>query len=262
MYKSETKVRVRYSETDMMGYCYYGNYATYFEVARVEAIRQLGFSYRKMEDDGIALPVLEFWGGKGKVRIDINPWKWRMSRNRPHITHGIPRSLRKFDKEGNLYSSPGSDGCDYIRSDTYEPIPFVNFYTENAHKARSLALKGNNEAIDAYSLWIQHTLDSLPSVVHYSWYDIERKINTYKNYWSKHWQSLYDIIQEDTPENNMFFDKPWSKVSASDISKLSKKLEDKMGGWIFHTKVDFNTPTPWLSVNETVHPESIKDWLK
>ena len=60
MYTSKTKVRVRYSETDMMGYCYYGNYATYFEVARVEAIRQLGFSYRKMEDDGIALPVLEF----------------------------------------------------------------------------------------------------------------------------------------------------------------------------------------------------------
>ena len=60
MYTSETKVRVRYSETDMMGYCYYGNYASYFEVARVEAIRQLGFSYKKMEDDGIALPVLEF----------------------------------------------------------------------------------------------------------------------------------------------------------------------------------------------------------
>ncbi len=60
MYTSKTKIRVRYSETDMMGYCYYGNYATYFEVARVESIRQLGFSYRKMEDDGIALPVLEF----------------------------------------------------------------------------------------------------------------------------------------------------------------------------------------------------------
>jgi acyl-CoA thioester hydrolase len=60
MYVSKTKVRVRYSETDMMGYCYYGNYATYFEVARVEAIRQLGFSYKQMEDDGVALPVLEF----------------------------------------------------------------------------------------------------------------------------------------------------------------------------------------------------------
>lgn len=60
MYKSTTKIRVRYAETDMMGYVYYGNYATYFEVARVEAIKKLGFSYRKMEDEGIALPVLDF----------------------------------------------------------------------------------------------------------------------------------------------------------------------------------------------------------
>lgn len=60
MFVSKTKVRVRYSETDMMGYCYYGNYAAFFEVARVEAIRGLGFSYRQMEDEGIALPVLEY----------------------------------------------------------------------------------------------------------------------------------------------------------------------------------------------------------
>ena len=60
MYTSITKIRVRYAETDMMGYVYYGNYATYFEVARVEAIKKLGFSYRRMEDEGIALPVLEF----------------------------------------------------------------------------------------------------------------------------------------------------------------------------------------------------------
>ena len=60
MFTSKTKVRVRYSETDMMGYCYYGNYAAFFEVARVEAIRGLGFSYKQMEDEGIALPVLDF----------------------------------------------------------------------------------------------------------------------------------------------------------------------------------------------------------
>jgi acyl-CoA thioester hydrolase len=60
MFVSKTKVRVRYSETDMMGYCYYGNYAAFFEVARVEAIRGLGFSYKQMEDEGIALPVLDF----------------------------------------------------------------------------------------------------------------------------------------------------------------------------------------------------------
>lgn len=60
MYKSETTVRVRYAETDRMGYVYYGNYSQYYEVGRVEALRDLGFSYKKMEDSGIMLPVLEF----------------------------------------------------------------------------------------------------------------------------------------------------------------------------------------------------------
>ena len=60
MFNSEIKVRVRYSETDRMGYVYYGNYAAYFEVARVEALRKLGITYREMEDDGILLPVYHY----------------------------------------------------------------------------------------------------------------------------------------------------------------------------------------------------------
>jgi acyl-CoA thioester hydrolase len=60
MYLSETKVRVRYAETDKMSYVYYGNYASYFEVARVEALRDLGMSYRQMEEEGFMLPVLEY----------------------------------------------------------------------------------------------------------------------------------------------------------------------------------------------------------
>ncbi len=73
---------------------------------------------------------------------------------------------------------------------------------------------------------------------------IQRKINTYKNYWSKHWQSLYNITQEDTADNNMFFGRPWSEVSDEDIAKLAIDLKEKMGGWIFHSPVDFNQPTP------------------
>ena len=55
-----TTVRVRYSETDQMGYCYYGNYAQFFEVGRVETMRSLGISYKSLEEDGIMLPVKEF----------------------------------------------------------------------------------------------------------------------------------------------------------------------------------------------------------
>ena len=54
------QVRVRYSETDQMSYVYYGNYASYFEVARVEAFRKIGFSYKEMEEAGIMMPVLEY----------------------------------------------------------------------------------------------------------------------------------------------------------------------------------------------------------
>ncbi|TAL61452.1 MAG: acyl-CoA thioesterase [Bacteroidetes bacterium] len=60
MFVSEVKIRVRYGETDRMGYVYYGNYAEYFEVARVEALRELGMNYKDMEDSGIMLPVYTF----------------------------------------------------------------------------------------------------------------------------------------------------------------------------------------------------------
>ena len=60
MLSAETKIRVRYAETDRMGYVYYGNYATYYEVGRVECLRKLGMSYRELEDSGIMLPVLDY----------------------------------------------------------------------------------------------------------------------------------------------------------------------------------------------------------
>lgn len=59
MYSAETKIRVRYGETDQMGYLYYGFYALYYEVGRAEAIRELGFTYRQMEEMGIMMPVVE-----------------------------------------------------------------------------------------------------------------------------------------------------------------------------------------------------------
>lgn len=52
------KVRIRYSETDQMGYVYYGNYARFYEIGRTEMMRSLGIHYKTMEDQGIMMPVI------------------------------------------------------------------------------------------------------------------------------------------------------------------------------------------------------------
>lgn len=59
MYVSETKLTTRYGETDQMGIIYHANYINYYEVARTEMIREMGYPYQTMESDGIMMPVIE-----------------------------------------------------------------------------------------------------------------------------------------------------------------------------------------------------------
>ena len=63
MKEHQLHVRVRYSETDQMGVVYHGNYLPYFEIGRVEWLRNQGISYKNMEESGVALPI---------VNININ----------------------------------------------------------------------------------------------------------------------------------------------------------------------------------------------
>ena len=58
MRTDEIEVRVRYSETDQMGVVYHGSYIPYFEIGRVEWLRKLGVSYKSMEEEGVALPIV------------------------------------------------------------------------------------------------------------------------------------------------------------------------------------------------------------
>lgn len=58
MYTHSHQTRVRYGETDQMGYCYYGNYAQFFEIGRVECLRSLNLSYKAIEKEGFLLPVI------------------------------------------------------------------------------------------------------------------------------------------------------------------------------------------------------------
>lgn len=57
MYTHSTQIRIHYALTDQMGVVYYGNYAQFFEIARTEAIRQLGFTYKELEAMGVMMPV-------------------------------------------------------------------------------------------------------------------------------------------------------------------------------------------------------------
>ena len=58
MYSFETRLRVRYAETDQMSFVYYGVYTEYYEVGRVELLRSLGISYKELEEMGFSLPVV------------------------------------------------------------------------------------------------------------------------------------------------------------------------------------------------------------
>ena len=176
----------------------------------------------------------------------------------PHITHGIPADLRCFDEAGELYAAQGTDGCDYVRFDNYERITCHTFYTQDVELARQAALNGDEQAKDQYGTWLTTVCEHLPVVHHFSWWDIKRKILTYKYYWSRHWESLFNILQEDTVENNKFFNERWSDVTSDMINVRAKELEDGTGGWIFHTKWNGHC-TPHITFDRS-YPSSMDDW--
>jgi acyl-CoA thioester hydrolase len=132
MYVTEVKIRVRYGETDRMGYVYYGNYAQYFEVARVEALRNLGFSYRQIEDEGIILPVLSY-----SVKY-IKPAYYDDELTIKVVIKEIPMARIRFDYE--VYNAKGEliNMADttlvFINRNTNKPCPAPEDFLEALRK--------------------------------------------------------------------------------------------------------------------------------
>lgn len=222
-----------------------------------EKVRKLVDEFPK-ECDMMALPVVEFWGGKDKVRCDVNAWKWRLSRNVPNITHGVPKDQRRFDSEGRLYSA-GSDGCDPIDAATHEPIPFLTFITPDVDALRQRAVT-QEDARGRYEKWLAGAVDALPSVLHFSWWDIARKMRTYRDYWTRHWRSISNQSLDDTAETNMMFDLPWSQVSDEMIELRARELATSTSGWIWHRKWD-GTETLGLKLDVGI-PDSMREWTE
>jgi glycosyltransferase involved in cell wall biosynthesis len=147
--------------------------------------------------DILDLPVIELWGPRGEVTGRRHSWKWRMSRNKPEITHGINVHARLTDEQtGRVYARKGmSDGCEYVNTMNYEMVPHVGFYTPQIEQARVT----NPEQ---YAGIMNQGFNQLPSVYHYSWFDLPRKIKQLKKggVWDKMWSLLYkDETQERFP---------------------------------------------------------------
>lgn len=208
----------------------------------------------------IALPVVEYWGSAGKVRMDINPGKARLSKNDPDITHGIPIQLRRTIN-GLAYAYPGTDTCDYISKNTGAYIPVTGFMSQHIEKLRSDALN-DSASVAIYQNWFNKMIDVFPGVFHYSWYSVERKIRQYQIFWTSFWKSMYgpDMQQNKDPLWNPFFEVPWSEVTDEMIVAAGKLLEDKTGGHIFHSRWNGST-TPSIYIKRS-HPAIITDWLK
>lgn len=204
----------------------------------------------------LCLPVVEYWGGFDKVRIDVNPWKWRLSKNHPEITHGIPISHREI-RNGLVYAKPGTDGCDYIVKSQGLVIPSVNFYDKSADTLRQKALQGDEQARLQYEAWFNQMVNILPSVYHMSWFSIKSKMEKYRDFFGDFWKAMYG----DNRSTNMFFKGvDWKNVTPEMIEAKAKELQQGTGGHIFHTPWP-GTRTPHIQIKKPA-PEIIQGWAQ
>jgi acyl-CoA thioester hydrolase len=105
MYSSETQIRVRYAETDQMGVVYYGNYAQYYEVGRVEAIRQLGFAYAELERTGVIMPVVEMHSKYLRPALYDNLLTIKTTLKELPLHHKIEFHQEVYNEQGNLLNT-------------------------------------------------------------------------------------------------------------------------------------------------------------
>ena len=132
MYCYETKIRVRYGETDRMGYLYYGHYPEYFEVSRTDMIRSLGISYREMEDQGIILPVrslhIEY---KQPVRYDETVVVKSCLKNLPELKLDIDYEIH--DEKNNLLCR-GNTILVFVDAKNRKPVRAPAFFLDALRK--------------------------------------------------------------------------------------------------------------------------------
>jgi acyl-CoA thioester hydrolase len=129
---TETKIRVYYEDTDQMGVVYYGNYARYYEIGRTEMIRELGFTYRQMEESGIMLPARSL-----KINY-LKPAYYDDLLTIRTIVDSIPKvkfpiRTEIYNEKGELINS-GETVLAFFNQSTNKPIAAPKFFVEKLTK--------------------------------------------------------------------------------------------------------------------------------
>ncbi|MBI4647846.1 MAG: acyl-CoA thioesterase [Bacteroidia bacterium] len=135
MYFFDTKIRVSYADTDKMGFCYYGNYSRYYEIARTELLRSLGISYKEIEDSGILLPVITMCSNFKRPAFYDELLTVRV------ILKEVPRSRIKFEyeiyNENSEIINTGETELAFLSRDKLKPQPAPDYLIELFEKAIS-----------------------------------------------------------------------------------------------------------------------------
>ncbi len=138
MFTFTTQLRVRYAETDQMGFVYYGNYPQYYEVARAEAMRNMGMTYREMEEKGVVMPIAQM-----DIKY-IRPARYDDLLTIKTTVPAMPASRMHFDyeiynDEGKLLNK-GTTMLAFLNKETGRPCAapewFINRLEEKMGKGR------------------------------------------------------------------------------------------------------------------------------
>jgi glycosyltransferase involved in cell wall biosynthesis len=151
--------------------------------------------------DILSLPVIEPIGKKERIRMnkEHTPWKWRLFRVKPEITHGIPASDRN-EVDGVVYSKGGSDGCFPIHCVTNQMI--ASKMSKTSKELTTLKSGGDKEKYKEAVLNLMSSGE--PAILHLGHVDLVNKIRHYLNSWHSWWCNLYNKDPND-PKNNLYF---------------------------------------------------------
>lgn len=138
MYSHETKIRIRYGETDRMGYAHHANYPLYFEEGRMELLRSLGLNYKGLEDSGVILPVISI-----NTKF-LSPVYYDDVLTIKTILKEIPRTRLKFNYEVVNQNKKLVTKADvelaFVDSETRIPMPAPAIFVEKLEKVQGLKI--------------------------------------------------------------------------------------------------------------------------